>query len=129
MHDIDYDRLAEAIVRAQELASKPVPKRNVVFRSFVMKFMNFIIYAILVCAAIAGIYAVWGLIVPGGYVSVTVGYVITGFLVLVAVFAFLSFIEAMFDKTDDVKAYFGTNISLIALIMSFISLLTRFIDF
>ena len=131
MNEIDYDRLAESIVRAQQYLNQQNQdrKRHVFFRSFVMKVLNFAVYSLIVCAAIASSYVLWHFVIQRGYLSEKWGYALTGMLMIVAVFAFLCLIEALFDQTDDARSYFSINLSLIALMLSFINLASRFIDF
>ena len=124
--DIDYEKLAMAIIKAQEITKKE-KKKHAIFRIFVMKVLNFLIYAGLVFASVIFLILLWKYIIARQILSVKLGYAISIFMVVVAIFSLLCMVEAMFDKSDTVREYFSLNISLIALTISVTNLLLRFI--
>lgn len=134
MPEIDYDRLAEAIVKAN-LKSQRIKqesqtagqKRHTFFRTFVMKIMNFAIYAAILLLIIAAIYMLWSHVVPRRIFSERTAYAMTAALVIVALFAFLCLIEGLLDQNDDIRIYFSINMSLISLMLSMINFVSKFI--
>lgn len=131
MPDIDYDLLAEAIVKAnkksRQMEQTAQQKKHTFFRTFVMKVMNFAIYAAILLLIVAGIYVLWHNIVPRNMFSIRTAYAVTAALIIVALFAFLCLIEGLLDTSDDIRIYFSINMSLISLMLSMINFVSKFI--
>ncbi len=118
--EIDYDKLAEAIVKAQKRLQKPI-KRDKSFREKAMSFFNGMIYAFVYIIAIMCIVQVW----KDYYAEVTdlfssafstVVFAISG------IYAFLCQQESHNDDGQTAQTHFNSNIALIALIVALVAL-------
>ena len=118
--EIDYDKLAEAIVKAQATSSKKAKKKGKI-RGSLMGTFNGCLYAGVYSAAALSIYAVWHNFKPENYPLISC-IILTIILVIVAVYAFLCQQESFDDDAADSREYFNTNVSLIALIIAFVAL-------
>lgn len=120
--DFDYDKLAEAIVKAQQKANESV-KSTGKFRSALMWLFNIIVYSSVVAIASYCIYIIW----TSSYVEQTPPFVgcmvFTFVLAAVAIGAFVCLIESFRDKNSDAREHFNINISLIALLVAIIALI------
>ena len=119
--EIDYDKLAEAIVRATKAAEDKKEKKKTV-KKLMLTIGNCSAFAALVFASIAGIVLIWEESVDlplklWGRISATV------ILVLLAFGSLLSLNECFDDDYQDSVALYTANITLAALIVAVIALL------
>lgn len=121
---IDYDKLAEAIVVAQEKANKK-KKRTSRFRGAVMGGINGVLYLIVTLFSVGAIVGMWmeyaiatehSLIT---YIGCTIMFAVIG------LFAFLCQQESLGDSDEDAQQHFNTNMALIALIVALVALVKR----
>lgn len=119
--EIDYDKLAEAIVKAQTKLSQK-EKRTRKFRSAAMSLFNGAIYAIVYTFAIAMIYVVWRECYANQTVPLIGCILFTLVLAFIGIYAFLCQQESHRDSETDTITHFNTNIALIALIVAMIAL-------
>lgn len=119
--EIDYDKLAEAIVKAQTKLSQK-EKRTKKFRSAAMSLFNGAIYAIVYTFAIAMIYVVWRECYANQTVPLIGCILFTLVLAFIGIYAFLCQQESHRDSETDTITHFNTNIALIALIVAMIAL-------
>lgn len=119
--EIDYDKLAEAIVKAQTKLSQK-EKRTRKFRSAAMSLFNGAIYAIVYTFAIAMIYVVWHECYANQTVPLIGCILFTLVLAFIGIYAFLCQQESHRDSETDTITHFNTNIALIALIVAMIAL-------
>ena len=120
--EIDYDKLAEAIVKAQE-GAKDAKKRPSKFRANTMIVINtaipitFILFAVIAC------FTIWHEFVTNGTYTVLTCIVASIFLALFIITNIVSAIEAWKDDDENAIKHFNTNVSLAALIIALIALL------
>lgn len=119
--EIDYDKLAEAIIKAQ-MVSQNKEKRTGKFRSAAMSLFNGAIYAIVYTFAIAMIYVVWRECYANQTVPLIGCILFTLVLAFIGIYAFLCQQESHRDSETDTITHFNTNIALIALIVAMIAL-------
>lgn len=123
--EIDYDRLAEAIVAAQEKESKKnedKSKKRMGARQFLMAWCNGILYAVLYSYVLREIVEMWKNYVSSGESSLYMCIVYTIGGVSLAVLLFLAHQETMNDSKEDTITHFNTNIALVALIAAIVAL-------
>ena len=123
--EIDYDRLAEAIVAAQEKESKKnedKSKKRMGARQFLMAWCNGILYAVLYSYVLREIVEMWKNYVSSGESSLYMCIVYTIGGVSLAVLLFLAHQETMTDSKEDTITHFNTNIALVALIAAIVAL-------
>ena len=120
--EIDYDKLAEAIVKAQNKLKTPT-KNTGKFRTAAMSFFNGTIYSFVAIISGFGIYGTWKEYYPQSNSSVTSCTILTGILSITCIYSLLCQNESLNDKANDVREHFNTNISLIALIIAMLALL------
>lgn len=118
--DIDYDKLAVAIVKAQN-TSETNRNTNSKFRSILMRFFNGCMYIFGVLISGVCIYKIWT-----NYslnrVTLFNAIVFTILFVFMGVYFFLCQQETLGDKQAEAREHFSINVSLIALIVSLIAL-------
>ena len=117
--EIDYDKLAEAIVKAQNKTSK---KSSSKLRNAALNFFNGAIYSMVYLVAVVSIYAIWSEVYPNQENSLIGCILISVIMAFIAVYAFLCQQESFKDKETETLEYFNVNISLIALIVALIAL-------
>ena len=124
--DIDYDKLAEAIVRAQEKAANKAEinkRKRTRFRNALLSNANGIVYhgiSVFMVFLIAGIWVSYS---RGAGTSLVLSIVFT---LSFAFFCFVSFMcgqETFNDNYETTASLFNTNVSLIALIVAIIALI------
>ena len=119
--EIDYDKLAEAIVRVQttseEQKSKGKKTRRIVFR-----FLNALAFMLMAVLFIAGIVLLW---IPqiGGAMKLWERIIATAALLPMAIIAFPCFNESLDDNYQDSIVLFTALVSLVALIVAVIALI------
>lgn len=123
--EIDYDKLAEAIVIAQKKERKTnedKSKKRMGARHLLMSWCNGILYAVLYSYVIREIIEMWQNYArsgePGLYMCIV--YTIGG--VSLAILLFLAHQETMNDSKEDTITHFNTNIALVALIAAIVAL-------
>ena len=123
--EIDYDKLAEAIVKAQEKtkeASKKSESRKTRFRNAFLGNFNGIFYHGLSILLIYFIIKIW-ISFSKHEITSLISCII--FTVMFAVFSIVSFLcgqETFGDDYERSRSLFSTNVSLIALIIAIIAL-------
>lgn len=119
--EIDYEKLAEAIVKAQAKAQQKKPKLN--FRAKAMRFFNGVTYSVVYVIAASAIYTIWADCFPAETVSLCGSVLLTALLVFAGAYAFLCQQEAIYDSGDASTSHFNTNVALIALIIALVALM------
>lgn len=119
--EIDYDKLAQAIVKAQEKREDKNNKRMGT-RQFLMSLCNSVIYAVLYSYVICEIIKMWKKYASTGEPSLYMCIVYTVGVASLAVLLFLAQQETMNDSEADTIAHFNTNIALVALIAALVAL-------
>ena len=123
--EIDYEKLAEAIVIAQEKESKKSEeksKKRMGARQFLMAWCNGILYAVLYSYVIREIIEMWQNYASSGEPSLYMCIVYTIGGASLAVLLFLAHQETMNDSKEDTITHFNTNIALVALIAAIVAL-------
>lgn len=120
-NEIDYDKLAEAIVNAQS-RTKETKKSTSKFRSAAMSFFNGAIYSIAYVLSGLSIYVIWAESYAKQSASLVGCIILTVILAFIGIYAFLCQQESFQDKDSDAREHFNINISLIALIVAIIAL-------
>ena len=118
--DIDYDKLAVAIVKAQN-TSETNRNTNSNFRSILMRFFNGCMYIFGVLISGVCIYKIWTNY-SLNQVTLFNAIVFTILFVFMGVYFFLCQQETLKDKDSDSREHFSINVSLIALVVSLIAL-------
>lgn len=121
--EIDYDKLAESIEKAQnKVKAQPVKKSTSKFRDMAMSFFNGVIYSMLYIFSILCIYNIWTKSYIRQNASLIDCIIQTIILLFVGIYAFICQQESFQDKDSDVREHFSINISLLALIVAIIAL-------
>lgn len=120
--EIDYEKLAEAIILAQE-KTKNEKRKNSNLRSKIMRFMNGIIY-IMICAFFFGVAEqTWLNSQMEDVISIVKTLFIIFLLIVCGIFAFFCQQESLNDNWEETQIHFSTNISIIALITAIVTFL------
>lgn len=119
--EINYDKLAEAIVKAQEKREDKNNKRMGT-RQFLMSLCNSVIYAVLYSYVICEIIKMWQKYASTGESSLYMCIVYTVGGASLAVLLFFAQQETKNDSEADTIAHFNTNIALVALIAALVAL-------
>ena len=119
--EIDYDKLAEAIVEAQAKAKEKKTKLNL--RSRAMRFFNCMTYSVVCVIAAYTIYVIWKDRFPTESISLYGCILLTVLLAFVGMYAFLCQQETFDDNGEDSISHFNTNMALIALIVALVALM------
>lgn len=120
--EIDYDKLAEAIVKAKN--ESKMMRNSTKFRTLLMKTFNGIVYIMISLYSIMGIGWIWTDYYPRTSSIMTCIAFSIG-LAVIAIFTFLCQQETLDDKQVEAFNYFSTNISLVALIIALVSLIKK----
>ncbi len=120
-NEIDYDKLAEAIVNAQKKAEEK-KKTTGKFRSAAMGLFNGSVYAVVYVFAAIMIYTVWSECYSNQTIPLIGCILFTLVLTFVGVYAFLCQQESHRDSESDAITHFNTNVALVALIVAMIAL-------
>ena len=123
-NEIDYEKLAEAIIKA-ESKEKEIKKDTGKLRSSAMSFLNGVMYSTVYIVSGQFIYTVWTELHPKHNVSLVSCVVLTMALVFIGAYSFLCQQESFQDKKSDIREHFNINISLIALIVAIIAFLKK----
>ena len=118
--EIDYDKLADAIVKAEEANRKPLPKKKNL-REKAMSFLNGALYSFVYVIAGACIYQTWKNC-QAEENSLFVSIICTLIFAFCGAYAFLCQQEASYDSGQEAQAHFNLNIALIALIVALVAL-------
>ena len=117
--EIDYEKLAEAIVHANNRVEKGKTTHHTV-RIKVLRFLNGSIYITFAWFCFYGIYRLW--FVNAGSIDRITAIITTVFLGLLGIAMFLSQQESLDETRQETTEYFNINVSLIALIVALIAL-------
>ena len=118
--EIDYDKLAEAIVRANK---KRAPhSRNTKIRGFLLGMCNGILYSGLCFLVIYNIVKMWVEYVKSGLPNLFMCIVMSLVGVAIAVLLFLAQQETTNDTDEEVFAHFNTTLAFAALIVALVAL-------
>ena len=124
--EIDYDKLAIAIVKAQKKTSVENEKsaaKTTRFRNALFGNVNgFIYYAVSFFMAVC-IFSTWVSYANGTVNSLSLSIVFTILFAFLGFVSFMSGIETRKDNYEQTVALFNTNVSLIALIIAIIALI------
>lgn len=120
-NEIDYDKLAEAIVKAQNDVKKP-KKNTSKLRSTAMTFFNGVVYSVVYSLAALCIYATWTESYAKQSASLIGCVILTIILAFIGIYALLCQQESFQDKDSDAREHFNINVSLIALIVAIVAL-------
>lgn len=119
--EIDYDKLAETIVKANVKIESQDTKR-IGARQVLMAWCNGIIYAVLYSYLIREIIVMWQKYATTGESSLYMCIVYTVGGASLATLLFLAHQESINDSKEDTITHFNTNIALVALIAALIAL-------
>lgn len=119
--EIDYEKLANAIVNAQESSNNDVKGHK--SRNSLINFLNGTIYIILAVFCVWGIVRYWSESYVETPESLIQCVLITAILAVFAVWLFLCQQESLSDKGKSATDDFSLNISLVALLVSLVALL------
>lgn len=121
--EIDYDKLAKAIVSAMDTKEKSSQKKTH-WRNVAMKWMNGIIYIFFCVSAIISIPCFWNSKYDGTSNSIILCIIATIVLLAIAFVSFLCQQETQDDNYEVASNLFSVNISFVALIIAIIALKT-----
>lgn len=119
--EIDYDKLAQAIVTAQEKRGDKSNKRMGT-RQLLMSWCNSVIYAVLYSYVIYEIIKMWQKYASTGLSNLYMCIVYTVAGASLVVLLLLAQQESMNDSKGDTITHFNTNIALVALIAALVAL-------
>lgn len=119
--EIDYDKLAEAIVKAEAKAKEKKPRMNL--RAKAMRFFNGTAYSIVCVIAASAIYVIWKEQYPAKLISLYGCILLSVLFAFVGIYAFLCQQETFDDNGEESISHFNTNVALIALIIALIALM------
>ena len=115
--NIDYEKLAQEIVKAQQEAMRQKNRPNR-FRGSIMGTLNAALYIMIALLAVGMAIGVW--ITPIGGLVTQLFY--TVFFGMVALFSGGCFVESFKDSDENAQQHFNTNLTLIALIVALVAL-------
>ena len=119
--EIDYDKLAEAIVVAQENANKK-KKSTSKIRGAVMGGINGVLYLLVTLFSVGAIAGTWVEYAKAAEPSLMIYIGCTIMFAVIGLFAFLCQQESLGDSHEEAQQHFNTNIALIALIVALVAL-------
>lgn len=122
--EIDYDKLAKAIVHEKKEAEK-AKRKHMRIRTFLMGMCNGLVYMGLAYFVISSIVRMWFDYAQQNEPSLTFCIVVTTFGAALTILLFISQQETCYDSDDEVLNHFNSNIGLVALIISLVALLMR----
>ena len=123
--EIDYDKLAEAMVKALKSAendSGKNAKANKKFRNSFFRNLNGAFYGLLGLFSILVIVSIWVRYVNHNDLTLTVCIVLSALCCYFTVVSFLCCYESMRDEYEQTISMLNTNITLIALIVAIVAL-------
>ena len=118
--EIDYDKLAEAMVTAQENHKRKINAKKSL-REKAMFYLNGALYAFVYSVSVFCIFLSWNKYKQAS-MSISFSILNTIIFAFVAIYAFLCQQEAFDDDAQTAQTHFNTNIALAALIISVIAL-------
>ena len=122
--DVDYDKLAKAIVKAMEKKDETVKKRTR-WRNTTMKWVNGIVFLFCFFASINVIIYIWKNRFDGSANSWAYCIIATIAFSILAFLSFMSQQETLIDDYSTSINHFSINISLIALLVAIYALKTK----
>lgn len=125
--EIDYDKLAEAIVRAQNASKteqKKHEKRRTRFRNKLLGFFNRVVYDAITTVCILLVICVWNLYAHENAYSLLQSIIFSLLFVILGVFSFLCSLETQDDDYSISVPLFNLNVSLVAMVVAMISFFT-----
>ena len=117
--EIDYDKLAEAIVKASKKTSY---KRNTKIRGFLMGMCNGILYLALCYLVVNTIVQMWEEYAKNGAHNIFICILMSVVGIAVAILLFLAQQETTDDSDEEVFSHFNTTVAFAALIVALIAL-------
>ena len=120
--EIDYDKLADAIVRANKRIEQASNKRQE-FRGEMMRNINGLVYLVIGFASIYGAYLLWKSFHYTDFNSLVECIVKMILLGCMAIYMFVCQQESLSDDEESAFKHFSTNVSLVALIVALIAFL------
>ena len=115
--NIDYERLARELVKAQQEAARQEKRPNR-FRGSLMGGLNAMLYITIALLGIGMAISAW--LTPIGSIGAQIFYsVLFG---IIALFSGACFVESIKDSDENAQQHFNTNIALIALVIALIAL-------
>ena len=118
--EIDYEKLANAIVEAQTKARVKKKKDN--FRAKAMQFFNGVFFGIVAVISVSGIFAIWKDCFPNKTIPLYGCVILTGLFAFVGIYALLCQQETFDDDSDESISHFNTNVALLALIIALVAM-------
>lgn len=115
--NIDYDQLAEAVIKAQEKAQKNHPRENRL-RGSLMAIFNAMLYFATAFVGVCMVICTW--VIPIGNIGTRI--VCTFLFGIIAIYSGACFYESIKDSDENAQQHFNTNITLIALIVALVAL-------
>ena len=115
--NIDYDQLAEAVIKAQEKVQKNQPRENRL-RGSLMAIFNAMLYFVTAFVCIYMVICTW--VTPIGNIGTRI--VCTLLFGIIAIYSGACFYESIKDSDENAQQHFNTNITLIALIVALVAL-------
>ena len=119
--EIDYDKLAQAISKANQENGKKSSSHSKV-RSKIMNTLNGIIYSSIYIFCFFGVRYVWKSFSYTSTNDLIARIIMSVILIVAGIFMFLSQQESFDDTYEETKDHFNTNLSLVALIVALIAL-------
>lgn len=116
--NIDYEKLAHEIVKAQQEAARQKTRPNR-FRGSIMSGMNVVLYAVV--SLFGGLMCIGIWITPLD-ASIFAKVIYTLMFVLITIYSGGCTFESWKDTDENAQQHFNTNITLIALIVALIAL-------
>ena len=119
--EIDYDKLAESIVKAREKANKSEYKHSKL-RLVSMKILNGMTYIGTALLMIYFIYKIWDTADFSNTAQIVYSVIFSIYFGVTGVIMFLSQQESLGESYEETRFHFNTNISLIAMIVALLAL-------
>lgn len=119
--EVDYDKLADSIVKAQLKAENEKETHSKVRKS-IMNFLNGFVYISISILCFYGIYFLWRN--PSDiFGSLVLKIIVSALLGVSGIMMFLAQQESLGETAEESNQHFNTNLSLVALILALIALL------
>ena len=119
--EIDYDKLAEAIVKAQTKVEKPAKKANK-YRNILYWGINDFFYYTVFLLLIFGICYLWKGFVYNGILLLIAKILFSMTLLIFAIISLLARKEATEDRNRNAREYFAANMSFVAVLVALFAL-------
>ncbi len=116
--DVDYEKLAEAIVKAQREAEKQEGRPNR-FRASLMSVLNITLYVLAFLFSIILLIALWN----AGIESLAAKVVFSLIFAFTGVYSVACFLESLQDSDKRAQEHFNSNVALLAMIIALLTLL------